>query len=137
MRPTFRIRAWRPRLWRSAVFLAVGSLGCAGLATSAASASGGYAITAVGAAASGGRLMVAPGRFSVARGTSEVFGVSLSSAPPGNVTVTVRRTAGNSGLAVSAGATLTFTPGNWTYPQPVTVSASASGTGDATFTVSA
>jgi cellulose 1,4-beta-cellobiosidase len=113
--------------------VAAASLGCAGLATGAASVPG-YAATAARAAAS---LVVAPHRFAVARGTSEVFGVSLSTAPSADVTVTVRRTSGNSGLTISAGATLTFTTSNWNYPQPVTVTAGATGTGAAAFTASA
>jgi cellulose 1,4-beta-cellobiosidase len=125
--------ARRPRLRRGAALLAAASLGCAGLAMGAASVPG-YAATAARATAS---LLVAPHRFAVAQGTSEVFGVSLSAAPSANVTVTVQRTSGNSGLTVSAGATLTFTPSNWNYPQPVTVTAGTSGTGAAAFTASA
>ncbi len=84
-----------------------------------------------------GTLVADPGTFSVAQGTSEVFGVSLSAAPSGNVTVAVGRTSGNSGLSVMAGASLTFTTSNWMYPQPVTVTADTASTGAATFTVSA
>lgn len=47
------------------------------------------------------------------------------------------RTAGNTGLSVAGGASLTFTPSNWSTPQKVTVAAAASGTGAATFTVTA
>jgi cellulose 1,4-beta-cellobiosidase len=83
-----------------------------------------------------GTLLANPKTFSVTQGISEVFGVSLSSAPAGTVTVAVGRTAGNSGLAASAGAALTFTTSNWNFPQPVTVSADAASTGAATFTVS-
>jgi cellulose 1,4-beta-cellobiosidase len=83
-----------------------------------------------------GTLLADPGTFSVAQGTSEVFGVSLSAAPSGNVTVAVGRTSGNSGLSVAAGTSLTFTTSNWMYPQPVTVTADAASTGAATFTVS-
>jgi cellulose 1,4-beta-cellobiosidase len=81
-------------------------------------------------------LLADPGTFSVAQGTSEVFGVSLSAAPSGNVTVAVGRTSGNSGLSVAAGTSLTFTTSNWMYPQPVTVTADTASTGAATFTVS-
>ena len=73
----------------------------------------------------------------MAQGTSEVFGVSLSAAPAAGITVTVANTAGNNGLSVSAGSTVTLTSGNWNLPQPVTVAANSSGTGAATFTVSA
>src|SRR6266487_1361668 len=111
-----------------------------GTATFSATASG-YTTAAVSvtenSSSSTGTLLVNPASFSVAQGTSDVFGVSLSSAPSGNVSVTVGRTAGNSGLAVSTGATLTFTTSNWNYPQPVTVTADAASAGNATFTVSA
>ena len=84
----------------------------------------------------GGSIVIAPSSFSVAQGTSDVFGVSLSAAPTGDITVNVARTAGNSGLSVSSGSALTFTTSNWMYPQPVTVTADSSGTGNATFTAS-
>ena len=78
-----------------------------GAATFSATASG-YTTAAVSvtetSSSATGTLLVNPASFSVAQGTSDVFGVSLSSAPSGNVSVTVGRTAGNSGLAVSAGA---------------------------------
>ena len=83
-----------------------------------------------------GNLQVDPSTFSVAQGTSDVFGVSLSAAPSGNVTVAVGRTSGNSGLSVTAGTSLTFTTSNWMYPQPVSVTADTASTGAATFTVS-
>ena len=111
-----------------------------GAATFSATASG-YTTAAVSvtetSSSATGTLLVNPASFSVAQGTNDVFGVSLSSAPSGNVSVTVGRTAGNSGLAVSAGTALTFTTSNWNYPQPVTVTADTSSTGNATFTASA
>ena len=66
-----------------------------------------------------------------------MFGVSLSAAPAAGITVSVASTAGNTGLSVSAGSSLTLTSSNWNLPQPVTVAANSSGTGAATFTVSA
>ena len=110
-----------------------------GPATFTASATGltSASVTATETTVSGtGSLLVNPPTFSVAQGTSDVFGVSLSAAPTGNVTVTVGRTAGNTGLAISAGTTLTFTTSNWNYAQPVTVTADTSGSGAATFTAS-
>jgi cellulose 1,4-beta-cellobiosidase len=141
MRPTFRIRALRSWPRRTAAVAAAASIGCAGVAAAAAGAPG-YASaaairTAATTTAAAGQLMVAPKSFSVAQGTSEVFGVSLSSTPSANVTVSVSRTSGNSGLTVGSGASLTFTPSNWNYPQPVTVTANASGTGSAAFTATA
>ncbi len=93
--------------------------------------------TGGGSCGSGVTLLANPGSFSVAQGTSGVFGVSLSAAPAAGITVTVANTAGNNGLSVSAGSTVTLTSGNWNLPQPVTVAANSSGTGAATFTVSA
>jgi cellulose 1,4-beta-cellobiosidase len=84
----------------------------------------------------GGSILIDPATFSVSAGNSDVVGVSLSSAPTGNITVNVARTAGNTGLSVSAGGTLTFTTSNWMYPQPVTIAAASGSTGNATFTAS-
>jgi cellulose 1,4-beta-cellobiosidase len=110
-----------------------------GAATFTASGSGFTAATVTVTETStiaSGTLLVDPPTFSVAQGTTEVFGVSLSSAPAASVTVAVGRTSGNTGLAVSAGASLTFTTSNWNYPQPVTVTGDAASTGAATFTAS-
>jgi len=110
-----------------------------GQATFTASAAGytaaTVAVTETSTSATGS-LLVDPATFSVAQGTSEVFGVSLSAAPSASVTVAVGRTSGNTGLAISAGASLTFTTSNWNYPQPVTVTADSASTGAATFTAS-
>ena len=92
--------------------------------------------TGGGSCGSGVNLLANPGSFSVAQGTSEVFGVSLSAAPAAGITVSVAAS-GNSGLSVSAGSSVTLTSSNWNLPQPVTVAANSSGTGAATFTVSA
>jgi cellulose 1,4-beta-cellobiosidase len=139
MRPTF-IGALRSRPRHTAAVAAAALIGSAAVAAAAASAPG-YASAAAArsatATAAAGQLMVAPKSFPVAQGTSEVFGVSLSTAPSANVTVSVSRSSGNSGLTVGSGASLTFTPSNWNYPQPVTVTANASGTGTAAFTATA
>jgi cellulose 1,4-beta-cellobiosidase len=82
-------------------------------------------------------LQANPPSFSVAQGTSGVFGVSLSASPATPITVSVANTSGNSGLSVSAGSSITLSSSNWNLPQPVTVAANSSGTGAATFTVSA
>jgi cellulose 1,4-beta-cellobiosidase len=89
-----------------------------------------------GGGTGGGSLLVNPPTFTVAQGTSEVIGVSLSAAPTGNITVAVAAS-GNAGETISSGASLTFSTSNWMYAQPVTVAANASGTGAATFTASA
>jgi endoglucanase len=71
----------------------------------------------------------------VMQGFTGTFGVALSSAPTANVTVAASLTSGDTGLSVSSGATLTFTPTDWNTAQNVTISANTSGTGAATFTV--
>ncbi len=87
--------------------------------------------------AAGPAVVATPAQLGVQQGKSGTFNVSLSTAPASNVTASVARTAGNTGLSVTGGASLTFTPANWSTPQKVTVSADGSGTGAATFTVSA
>jgi uncharacterized protein (DUF1800 family) len=61
--------------------------------------------------------------LNVNEGASAQFGVRLASAPASNVTVNVARLSGDTDLAVSAGATLTFTPANFGTFQNVTISA--------------
>jgi hypothetical protein len=87
--------------------------------------------------ASGPAVVAGVTALAVQQGKTGTFGVKLSGEPSGNVTVTVARASGNTGLSVSAGGTLTFTPANWSTAQNVTVSADASGTGAAEFTAKA
>ncbi|MFF7144444.1 glycoside hydrolase family 48 protein [Streptomyces sp. SID2888] len=87
--------------------------------------------------ASGPAVVASPTQLGVQQGKTGTFGVSLSKQPSSNVTVSVARTAGNTGLSVTGGSSLTFTPSNWNTAQTVTVTANASGTGSATFTASA
>ncbi len=61
--------------------------------------------------------------LNVNEGGSAQFGVRLSASPAANVTVNVARLSGDTDLAVSGGATLTFTPANFATLQNVTVSA--------------
>jgi cellulose 1,4-beta-cellobiosidase len=82
-------------------------------------------------------LLVTPASQTITQGGTGTVGVSLSSAPSANVTVSVARTAGNTGLSVSAGSSLTFTPANFASAQSVTITADSSSSGAATFTVSA
>jgi cellulose 1,4-beta-cellobiosidase len=82
-------------------------------------------------------LMVTPTSQNITQGGTGTVGVSLSSAPSANVTVSVARTSGNTGLSVTAGSSLTFTPSNFASAQSVTVTADSSSSGAATFTVSA
>ncbi|TMR28035.1 cellulose 1,4-beta-cellobiosidase [Actinomadura geliboluensis] len=78
-----------------------------------------------------------PATLTIAQGSTATYAVKLSEAPSSNVTVTTARTAGNSGLSVTGGGSLTFTPQNWSTAQNVTITADDSGTGQATFTSSA
>ncbi|MFH9954703.1 glycoside hydrolase family 48 protein [Streptomyces roseolus] len=86
--------------------------------------------------AAGPALVAGPGQLAVRQGSTGTFDLKLSKAPAANVTVTVARTSGNTGLTASP-ATLTFTPANWNTAQKVTVTAAATGTGVAVFTASA
>jgi hypothetical protein len=60
--------------------------------------------------------------LAVAKGNSASFGVSLSAAPKSDVTVRLNQS-GATGVKVSRGQTLTFTPSDWNRPQQVTVAA--------------
>ena len=73
----------------------------------------------------------------VMQGFTGTFGAALSAAPASDVTVSVGRTSGDSGLSIGSGATLTFTPADWNTAQNVTIAADAAGTGPATFAASA
>ncbi|WP_338702200.1 glycoside hydrolase family 48 protein [Streptomyces sp. Q6] len=87
--------------------------------------------------AAGPALVATPAQLGVQQGTSGTFDVKLSTQPTANVTVSVARASGNTGLSVSSGASLTFTPSNWSTAQKVTIAADSSGTGAATFAVTA
>ncbi|MFJ3715231.1 glycoside hydrolase family 48 protein [Streptomyces sp. NPDC090057] len=87
--------------------------------------------------ASGPAVVASPTQLGVQQGKSGTFDVKLSTQPSADVTVGVARTAGNTGLSVTGGSSLTFTPSNWNTAQKVTVTADSSGTGSATFTASA
>ncbi|MEV5608664.1 glycoside hydrolase family 48 protein [Streptomyces sp. NPDC052225] len=94
--------------------------------------------TPVGITVAAGPAVVAtPSQLGVQQGKSGTFDVKLSTQPTANVTVSVARTSGNTGLSVSSGASLTFTPSNWSTAQKVTIAADSSGTGAATFAVTA
>jgi endoglucanase len=72
----------------------------------------------------------------VLQGSTATVGIGLALQPSANVTVSVARSSGNTGLTV-APATLTFTPTNYATDQNVTITADSSSTGAATFTASA
>ncbi|MFA1543106.1 glycoside hydrolase family 48 protein [Actinomadura monticuli] len=82
-------------------------------------------------------IVASPATLTVAQGSTATYAVKLSEAPSSDVTVTTARTSGNSGLSVTGGGTLAFTPQNWSTAQNVTITADDSGTGEATFTSSA
>jgi hypothetical protein len=84
----------------------------------------------------GGAIAASPTALSVTQGTTGTIGLSLSAAPSANVTVTTTRASGDTGLSVTAGGTLTFTPANFSTSQNVTITADSSSTGSATFTAS-
>jgi hypothetical protein len=83
--------------------------------------------------ASGPTVVASPLQLGVQSGKSGTYEVKLSKQPSANVTVASARASGNSGLSVSAGASLTFTPQNWNTAQKVTVTAAGSGSGSAVF----
>ncbi|MFJ6212498.1 glycoside hydrolase family 48 protein [Streptomyces sp. NPDC092296] len=87
--------------------------------------------------AAGPALVAVPDSLTVQQGKTGTFQVKLSAKPTANVTATVSRTDGNTGLSVPAGTSLTFTPTNWSTAQTVTVTADANSSGAATFTVKA
>jgi hypothetical protein len=116
--------------------LAVGSHSLFAKATDSLGAAGESAPVGVTVVA-GPAVVAAPAQLGVRQGASGTFQVSLSTQPAADVTVTTARTAGNAGLSVTGGATLTFTRSNWSTPRAVTVTADAAGTGAATFTASA
>jgi glucose/arabinose dehydrogenase len=68
-------------------------------------------------------LIVTPLDLAMDEGGQAMFAVRLATAPAGNVAVTVARAAGDTDVAVSAGAALTFTAVNYATPQYVTLSA--------------
>lgn len=87
--------------------------------------------------AAGPSVVASTNQLAVQQGKSATYDVKLSTQPSANVTVTTARSGGNTGLSVSGGASLTFTPSNWNTAQKVTIAADASGTGAATFESSA
>jgi cellulose 1,4-beta-cellobiosidase len=111
-----------------------------GAATFTVSAAGYTSVTFTATETTSGgtpSLVVTPATQTITQSGTGTVGISLSAAPSSNVTVTVARTSGNTGLSVTAGGSLTFTPANFATPQSVTLTADSSSTGAATFTVSA
>ncbi|MDC0712184.1 PQQ-dependent sugar dehydrogenase [Stigmatella sp. ncwal1] len=69
------------------------------------------------------RLVLSSTALAMNEGDTASLTVALSKTPQRSVTVTVARTAGDTDITVSSGASLTFTPANWSTPQSVTVAA--------------
>jgi len=82
-------------------------------------------------------IVATPAALSMVQGSTGTVGVTLSAAPASTVTVMVGFTSGNSGLSVTSGGTLVFTPADWNTAQEVTITADSSSTGTATFTATA
>ncbi|HVS31977.1 MAG TPA: fibronectin type III domain-containing protein, partial [Thermoanaerobaculia bacterium] len=67
-------------------------------------------------------LVVSRRFLRTSEGSVAAFSVRLAMAPDAGVSVTVTRTAGDTDLSVTQGASLTFTAANWATPQIVHVS---------------
>jgi cellulose 1,4-beta-cellobiosidase len=80
-------------------------------------------------------INVTPASQNITQGSTGTVGISLSSAPSSDVTVSIAAS-GNTGLTASP-TSLTFTPSNYATAQNVTITANSSGTGATTFTASA
>lgn len=70
-----------------------------------------------------GSILVSSTAVNVGEGSTSTFGVKLSTAPPGDVTVSVSKLSGDPDITVLAGATLSFSPANWDTYQNVTLAA--------------
>jgi len=84
----------------------------------------------------GGSIVASSSALSVTQGSTGTVGISLSAAPASNVTVTTTRASGNTGLSVTGGGSLTFTPANFSESQNVAITADSTSSGAATFTAS-
>ena len=85
-------------------------------------------------------IVVTPTVIRMFEGGLSAFMVRLAQQPGADVQVNVTRTGGDATIDVSSNATLTFTPGNWSVPQPVMLQAGAdanSTDSSSTFSVSA
>ncbi|MER6187283.1 cellulose-binding domain-containing protein, partial [Streptomyces sp. NPDC001652] len=79
--------------------------------------------------AAGPAVVASTTQLAVQQGRTATYDIKLSTQPSANVTVATARTGGNTGLSVTGGASLTFTPSNWNTAQNVTITADSSGTG--------
>lgn len=88
-------------------------------------------------APAGPTIQASPSSQSIPQGGSGTVAVNLSEAPGSDVTVDTSFTSGNTGLSVTGGGSLTFTPVNWATPQNVTITADGTSTGAASFSSTA
>jgi glucose/arabinose dehydrogenase len=65
------------------------------------------------------KIIVTPTETRTMEGGGTAVTVCLATQPAGNVDINIARTSGSAGIDVYEGATLTFTPTNWSVPQPV------------------
>lgn len=85
-------------------------------------------------------IVVTPTVMRMFEGGRSAFMVRLAQSPGADVQVNIARTGGDSTINVISDATLTFTAGNWSVPQPVMLQAEAdanSADSASTFSVSA
>ncbi|CAN5454610.1 hypothetical protein BH09SUM1_BH09SUM1_19140 [soil metagenome] len=68
-------------------------------------------------------ITVSTASVTVSEGSTATFTVKLSAQPLGTTSVAVSRISGDADISVSAGASLTFTPANWSLSQAVTLTA--------------
>src|SRR5258706_3165396 len=73
----------------------------------------------------GQQLVVTPTTVRMVENGAAAVTVRLARAPASDVQVDVARTSGDTDINVTTGATLTFTPANWSVPQVVRVNAAA------------
>ncbi len=139
---------WNAALTQSINYVTASSLSYNGAVAAGGSASFGFqgtwsgsaavpaSVTCTPSSAVTPAIVASPTSQPVMQGFTSSFGVALSAAPSATVTVSVSRTAGNTGLSAS-GTSLTFTPADWNTAQNVTIDADPASTGAATFTVGA
>jgi hypothetical protein len=91
--------------------------------TASSSGLGSQTVTATEADNDTQSLLLSANAVTVPEGATATFTVRLNAQPGADTVVTAARTSGDVDLAVSGGATLTFTTANWSTPQTVTLAA--------------
>jgi hypothetical protein len=118
--------------------VAAGDYNVTAVATDSAGSTGTSAVLGIHVASSP-TVLASATTLSVQVGGTATFTVKLSAAPSANTVVTVAKGSGDAGITISGGASLTFTPANFSTPQTVTVAAASStaSNGTAVLTASA